>query len=235
MASQNFESEALQRYRAKAAELGELRKQAGETVGREDLHNAQHCLEALQLRTREFEELRNTLSPTEMFLVTYGVSVIDDTTVSFVIPKGCSAAEIIGEARGLSTTRPVISDVDFELLLLKDHFTKGAQHARRICINGNIPGSQWKTFEEQRAFVQQQGLSLPTTADLAVAFVTFYIATGEALSGWDSKENSWSFMVTAVNGGIQMVEYGLIHEPNIDFSRRAHRVAAGQYRQPEEL
>jgi hypothetical protein len=54
----HYDSEALEQYRRKAAELGQLRKEIGERIGELNPSEAQKEFDRLVLRTKELEELR---------------------------------------------------------------------------------------------------------------------------------------------------------------------------------
>jgi hypothetical protein len=198
-------------YREKAAELAELRKELGERIGDLSESAAAQELEKLVLSTKQFDTLKRTLGPSGLFVAQYGVEVINNHTVSFVIPKGRTRQEIITEAQEvLGDSACLFSPKLRESLAHNEAFTKRATTSEKLCIDGLVDSSNGLTEEEQRGLLEFKELLPVPIEDLAVAFVTFFVATGGSLFGRMEGFEPASFTArTADNCGLAYREEGL--------------------------
>jgi hypothetical protein len=199
-------------YREKAATLHDLSKGVEERIGKAAesgvIDAAREALGELKLKTKEFEDFRETLTPAEIFVARYNVEVVNDHTVSFVIPKGVSRIEILQEAQKLVTDRDLILPNQLAKWTADPKFTTEATTSERICIDGHVPHSSGKTRAQQEALVGKE--NLPTLDDLAVAFGVNWIATGEPLFGWHDESLGWSYVVRAAGGALGFDSIGLV-------------------------
>jgi len=209
--NQTHDPKKLHEYREKAAELHDLSKGVEERMGRAAengiIEAARDELAELKLKTKEFEDFRETLTPAEIFVARYNVEVVNDHTVSFVIPKGVSRIEILQEAQKLVTDRDLILPNQLAKWTADPKFTTEATTSERICIDGHVPHSSGKTRAQQEALVGKE--NLPTLDDLAVAFGVNWIATGEPLFGWHYESLGWSYVVRAAGGALYFYSNGL--------------------------
>jgi hypothetical protein len=211
------QSEQLLSFRQAAAELAEFRKNAEisleEAATKGDLKAAKDILEQASLKTKAYEELREKLGPIGIFLAKYGVEVINDHTILFVLPKGCSRIDILNEAQGL------VGGIRNGDLIYPDHlkrwqqdgrFTKQTAASERICIDGHVKGGDAMKRGPQEKFVADKKLSLPSIEDLAVAFALHWVATGEPLFEWYDQSISWSYLVRGAGGSLYFPHVGLV-------------------------
>jgi hypothetical protein len=215
MSQSAYQSEQLLSFRQAAAELAEFRKNAEieleEAATKGDLKTAQYILEQASLKTKAYEELRERLGPTGIFLAKYGVEVINDHTILFVLPKGCSRIDILNEAQGLvggRDQRDLIYPDQLKEWQQDNRFTKPAEASERICIDGHVKGGDAMKRGPQEKFVAGKDLALPSIEDLAVAFALHWVATGEPLFGWRS-QNSYSYWVRGAGGSLDFRRSGL--------------------------
>ena len=201
----------LEEYRERAAALYDLSRGVEERLGKAAesgvMDAAREALEELTLETKEFEDFRKTLTPAEIFLAKYNVEVVNEHTVSLVIPKDMSRIEILEEAQGLVTDRYLIWPDQLAKWITDPKFTTEATTSERICIDGRVPNSVDKTRAQQEALVGRE--NLPTLEDLAVAFAVNWIATGEPLFGWYNNSTPWSHLVRAAGGALDFIGHGL--------------------------
>lgn len=224
MPQQKHNSEQLRAYREVAAELRELSlgvkehiDQAGQTG---ELQQAKATLSELQLRTEEFRTLREALGSTCIFLAKYNVVVLNEHTVSFVLPRGVSRIEVLQEARGVVQDQELIYPNQLHRWMEDPKFTKKVERSEPICICGHVKGSADKDRAEQESIVGKE--NVPLLEDLAVAFAINWIATGEPLFGWYNKSNEWCHEVRAVGGAL---DFSLYHGLGLSVIRDSnHRV-----------
>ena len=217
----------LKQYREIAAKLHDLSAGIEERIAQAarsgQIKVAHDALEELQLKTKELDDFRATLSPEEIFLAKYGVEVIDEHTVSFVIPRGVSRLEILKEAHVLHPNGNLIKAWQLEKFEDDPSFTTEAAQSERICISGHVPNSENKTREQQENMVGKNNLA--TCEDLTVAFAVNWIATagilgGQALFGWC---DSWDRVYQVRAGDVRLC-----------FEHRRHNVAYGLHTIPDE-
>ena len=211
MAHPTHDQAKLHEYRAKAAELHDLSKGVEERMGKAAesgvIEAAREALGELTLRTKEFEDFRKSMTPVEIFLAKYNVEVINDHTVSFVVPRGVAPIEILREAQGLVVDRDLICSNQLATWAKAPKFTTEVTNSERICIDGHVPNSIKKDRTAQEALVGKE--NLPSLEHLAVAFAVNWIATREPLFGWYDKSSSWSYVVRAAGGALFFYSDGL--------------------------
>lgn len=182
-----YDHRAFQEYRAKVAELSELRAAIGATISQVAPAEAQRALSELTLRTKEIENLRSSLGRDGVFLATYGVEVLNDHTVSFVLPRGHSQFEILQAAQELINerdNRALIQPHVFHQLRMVPELRVAAASSELFCIDGHVEGGDAKNRAGQERVVAEKGMTLPAPADLIVAFALYWVATGQPLFGW---------------------------------------------------
>ncbi len=218
----SYYRERGQAYRALAPEMAEYKKEVEgrlkECQESGDLQGARDLLEEANLRTKPFIDLQRELGPKGILLAKYGVEVINDHTVLFVIPKGVSRIEILEEVQGLirhPDGRPFIYSEHLAKWKQEDRFSSKQSTSKRLCIDGHVPGGVGKTREEQEAFLGKE-FTMANLEDLAVAFCLHWIATGEPLFGWRNRQKSWSYFIRAVDGGLSFDGNGLVAYPIYD-------------------
>ena len=204
-----------QAYRALAPEMAEYKQEVEDRLKEcqqsGDLQGARELLAEASLRTKPFIDLQRELGPRGILLAKYGVEVINDHTVLFVIPKGVSRIEILEEVQGLITHpkgRPFIYPDDLAEWKEQDRFSRKQSTSKRLCIDGHVEGGDKKTREQQEAFLGKE-FTAAHFEDLAVAFSLHWVATGEPLFGWFNKQNEYSFTIRGVGGALFFSRYGL--------------------------
>jgi hypothetical protein len=211
VANPTHDPKKLHEYRERAASLYDLSQGVEERIGQAaelgSLQAARDALGGLTLKTKEFEEFRKTLTPAEIFLAKYNVEVINEHTVSFVIPKGVSRIEMLKEAHALVTDRNLVARAQLQDWVSDPRYTQEAVTSERIGIDGRVPNSTGKTREQQEAMVGKD--NLPALEDLAVAFAVHWIATGEPLFGWYGYSKYSSYVVRGADGHLRFDRDGL--------------------------
>ena len=210
----SYDRERDQAYRALAPEMAEYKKEVEgrlkECQQSGDLQGARELLAEASLRTKPFIDLQRELGPKGILLAKYGVEVINDHTVLFVIPKGVSRIEILEEVQGLITHpngRPFIYSKHLAEWKQEDRFFSKQATSKRLCIDGHVPGGDAKTGEQQEEFLGEE-FTMANLEDLAVAFCLHWVATGEPLFGWYNKQ-SYSYDIRAVGGALCFCDGGL--------------------------
>ena len=210
MTNPTHDSNKLKEYRERAAELHDLSRGVEERLGKAVesgvIDAAREALGELTLRTKEFEDFRKSMTPVEIFLANYNVEVVNDHTVSFVVPRGVAPIEILREAQGVVIDRDLIYPTQLEEWEKDPKFTAPATSSERISIDGHVPNSINKDRTEQEKMVGKE--NLPSLDHLAVAFAVNWIATREPLFGWYNKSRSWSNVVRAAGGALYFSSNG---------------------------
>jgi hypothetical protein len=187
MTIDRYNSQTLQHYREKAAEVAQLREEIDKSVHLAgDLKQAQDLLEALHVKTKELGDVRKDLGAEGVFLATYGYEKINDHTVLFALPKGCSRIDICIEAERLVAARDKVPLFERECLSKwRDlpHFTYTISCSEVFCIDGRVDGGDNLDRAAHEWFLSARGLEFAKEGDLAVAFVLHMVATGESLFG----------------------------------------------------
>ena len=203
-----FNQDKVNRYRDSATKLHELRREVEQqfdsAVTDGNKQAARDALDQLKVSGEEFKNLRNTLTPTDLFIAKYNIQVHGPHEVSFVLPKGVSRYEMLCEAQGLVAERDNLNLVwTNQLERWKDDKTFKATSTtpERIQIDGHVEGGDGMNRADQEAFLKSKGLPQANLEDLAAAFVAFYIATGKNLFEGQ--------VVRAAGGVLGFFSYGL--------------------------
>lgn len=215
MTINQYDINSLAVYREKAAELAPVRERVQKLldgVQECNLSEIEEAMHELSLRTQELEELRRGLGSSAVLLATYGVDVIDDHTVSFVIPQGISRIAILEEVQGLSENRTLIPAATSEFFRRVPLFSQAAEFSERICIDGNVGGAEHRTLQVQQEILASRKLTMAKIEDLAVAFGLFYVATGNSLFG------AWSMMGTSVPYHVRAATTELVSNVELFYS-----------------
>lgn len=214
MAIEHYSTEDLRRYRTQASELAELRKTLGDTIGHLEPEKARQVFDELTLRTKEIEALKSSLGAAGVILAKYGVEVVNDHTVSFVLPKECSRIEILHEAQELVLERDKRELIGASCLNRWNRdktFYSQAALSEHICIDGHVEGSTYKTRQMQIDFLSEKGLTMATKQDLVTAFALHWVATGEPLfRWWPNSHSSLSFDCRVEKDQLVMGSIGLV-------------------------
>jgi hypothetical protein len=217
MVQARYDSKDLRNYRAAGAALAAYRQATEERLevaaATGDVAAARNILAEATLKTEEFEKLRKQLGPIGIFLAKYGVEVINEHTILFVLPKGCSRIDILNEAQGLvrqRDDRDLIYPDHLKRWQREDRFTNSAAASERICIDGHVKGGDAKDRATQERLVAAKELSLPSIEDLAVAFALHWVATVEPLFGWYDQINGWCYYVRGAGGSLYFYHDGLV-------------------------
>jgi hypothetical protein len=184
MGVQQYDSAALKEYRHKAAQVAALRHELGNQIGQVEVSETQREFDKLTLSTQELYKFRAGLAPKDLFMATYNVTVINNHTVSLVIPKGCSRLQILEEAQRLVDGRDLICPAYLSRLQFQSSFTAESGRSEKICIDGHVEGLDAKNRWKQAQLATMRGLEMPAVEDLAVAFAVHWIATMQPLFGW---------------------------------------------------
>jgi len=211
-----YDQDKVNEYRKTAMELRALRQkveqQLDTAIESGNKHAARGALAELKASGETFKELRNILSPTDLFIAKYNIQVHGPHEVSFVPPKGVSRYEMLCGAQALVEVRENRVLVwPTQLKKWKDDKTFQASCIKpeRIQIDGHVEGGDGKTRVDQEAFLKGKALPQANLEDLAAAFVAYRVATGEPLFGWWDKASQWSFVVRAAGGALVFNGFGL--------------------------
>ena len=215
MGRTSYQPADLRSLREAAVELAKSREDAKAALATAaetgDLTAAKDILDQASLKTKAYEELRDRLGPVGMFLAKYGVEVINEHTICFVLPEGCSRIDILNDAQELVRVRDdrdLTHPRQLELWQRDGCFTQPAATSERICIDGHVKGGDAMIRATQEEFVAGKGLALPSIEDLAVAFALHWVATGEPLFGWYI-QNRHSYWVRGAGGSLGFDHDGL--------------------------
>jgi hypothetical protein len=188
VAELRYNQDLVKQYRDTVMELHKLRQSVEQqfdsavTDGNKEL--ARSALAELKASGEEFKNLRNTLTPTDLFIAKYNIQVHGSHEVSFVLPKGVSRYEMLCEAQDLVAVRDNHDLVwPTQLNRWKDAKTFKATTTipERIQIDGHVDGGDGMNRADQEAFLNNMELPQANLEDLAAAFVAFYVATGKNL------------------------------------------------------
>ncbi len=184
-----YDEQGVKLYRDTAVKLHALRRKVAErfdsAVEYGDKQAARNALAELKASGAAFKELRNTLSPTDLFIAKYNIQVHGSHEVSFVLPKGVSRSEMLCEAQGLVAERENGRNLVLPNYLKTCTDDKTFQATTTtpewIQIDGHVDGGDAKNRADQEAFLKDKRLPQANLEDLAAAFVAFYVATGKNL------------------------------------------------------
>lgn len=210
-----YDPSKAREYRKLSKELGDYQQEVSarfkECQETGELATAKEILKEATLKTQPFIELQRELGATGVFLAKYGVEVINDHTILFVIPKGATRISILEEAHALIKEREGRDLIDKDFIPMwqtDERFTKQQESSKRLCIDGHVEGGDKKTREQQEAFLGKE-FTAAHFEDLAVAFSLHWVATGEPLFGWFNKQEEWSFVIRGVGGALNFNRNGL--------------------------
>jgi hypothetical protein len=217
LAELRYNQALVKQYRDTVMELHKLRQSVEQqfdsavTDGNKEL--ARSALAELKASGEEFKNLRNTLTPTDLFIAKYNIQVHGPHEVSFVLPKGVSRYEMLCEAQGLVAGR------DNRNLVYPDRLNKWEAEAtfkststtpERIQIDGHVDGGDGMNRADQEAFLKNMGLPQANLEDLAAAFVAFYVATGKNLfEGKVVRAAGGALSFNSVGLGVDGIDDGL--------------------------
>jgi hypothetical protein len=220
MSFKQHDSEGLQFYRAKAAELGEFRHSVAGKIGSVYIDEARRTLDELKVRTEELEKLRARLQPKDHFIAKYSILAYNEHAVSFVVPGGCSRLQILQEAQALVGGRGFIDPKHLEEWQTHRVLVVPVEYPERICIDGHVEGLDAKTRRVQEELLRQRKLTMPVWEDLVVAFAAFYVATGQPIFRWSAESSGWSFAARAAGGTLHfhdgLLKFGGVSDVNTD-------------------
>jgi hypothetical protein len=120
----------------------------------------------------------------QAFMDKYSVTVLDDSKVSFTLPKGSSVLNLLNDAQALAPelyNRDAVYPDRLADWSTKKAFKSSVTENREFSIDGNVADSSDKTRVEQAAFLKKQNLEMPELEHLAAAHVAYFIATGKDL------------------------------------------------------
>jgi hypothetical protein len=233
MTLQQQNTELLDRYRQKAAELGAIRERVAEVLEQSkrsgDLTPVTPLLDELNLRTKKLEEFRATLAPSDLFMAKYNVMVHNSRAVSFVIPKGVSRFEILEEAQGLWPVDEAYRHRGPLLKLFqKEAFRRVAPTSESVGIDVSEKGLENLTRQGQevllahRIFRDKGYLGMASLEDVVVAFAAFWVATQSSLFRINFYESlvPQSDQIRTVGGTLRLKGFilGLYDTPDSDRS-----------------
>ena len=216
LAELRYNQAKVNEYRDSAVKLSELRREVEQqfdsavTDGNKEL--ARSALDQLKVSGAAFQELRTTLSPTDLFIAKYNIQVHGPHEVSFVLPKGVSRYEMLCEAQGLVAgrdSRDLVWPDDLKTWKDDKTFKATSTTPERIQIDGHVAGGDAMNRADQESFLKNKGLPQANLEDLAAAFVAHWVATGEPLFGCYDQAYEWSFAVRAAGGALRFGCRGL--------------------------
>jgi hypothetical protein len=120
----------------------------------------------------------------QAFMDKYSVTVLDDSKVSFTLPKGSSVLNLLNDAQALAPelyNRDAVYPDRLADWSTKKAFKSSVTENREFSIDGNVADSTSKSRTEQVAFLKKQNLEMPEIEHLAAAHVAYFIATGKDL------------------------------------------------------
>ena len=218
-----YDQSKVTKYREAAIELHKLslsvEQRLASAFENGKQQDARDALAELRASSAEFQKLRSTLTPTDLFIAKYNIQVHGAHEVSFVLPQGVSRYEMLCEAQGLVIEQHLIYPGQLKDWSNDERFKASTTVPERIQIDGHVDGGDGKTRNQQEAFLEAKELPLATLEDLAAAFVAHYVATGT-----DLFEGKW---VRAAGGALYFGSYGLnVSDIDDDGSSRDVAVSA---------
>lgn len=186
-------SHTIQRYREAKTDLSAALKEAqmnfDNARAQGDLGSGRSVFEALSLKRDEFMTLRSKLSEREIFVADYDVQVLGPRQVSLTIPTGHSRLTLLEQGRDIGETSGRLAIYPSTLHDWKNvpEFLETITTPTTISVLGLVQGTENMTHAWQAKFLSDKGLSLVSTADLAVAHIAYFVATFENLFGEDSR------------------------------------------------
>jgi hypothetical protein len=220
---QRYDQTKVTEYRAAATELHELSTRVEQRIDsafENGIDQAVHdALAELKASGAEFQKLRSTLTPSQLFIAKYNIQVHGPHEVSFVLPQGVSRYEMLLEAQGVVRERNLVWSDDLKKWEKNSKFTDTCTTPERIQIDGHVEGGDGMPKDKQLKLLETKGLSLATLEDLAAAFVAHYVATGKDLFEYK--------VVRAAGGALYFFSNGLgVRDVRDDNSARNVAVSA---------
>jgi len=149
-------------YRDSAVKLSELRREVelrfDSAVESGDKQAARDALDQLKASGAAFQELRTTLTPTDLFIAKYNIQVHGPHEMSFVLPKGVSRYEMLCEAQGLVAERErgrnLVCPLQLKKLDKDKTFQATSTTPERIRIDGHVAGGDAMNRADQEALLK---------------------------------------------------------------------------------
>jgi hypothetical protein len=208
-----YDSDIFRQYREQAANVAEVRQRLTDITAYAkesgDLAPVHDVFHELTLRTEELTAVRASLGPQAVFLATYGVEILNDHTVSFVIPKGCSRLDLLEESQELARKHLIVHPAELASWRSDPRFVSRVGRSEKVCIDGHVQGLTAQSRGRQAELLAEKGLTAATLQDVAVAFAVFYIATEQPLFGWHDRSIHLTFWIRAHGGVLGFGEGGL--------------------------
>lgn len=174
-----------------------------------DLAHGQSIVTELSDRLDALKTLRTKLSRQELFIADFNVQIPEQGTVSLTIPKGISRIELVD--RAIASRQTVNGPVVYPPVLRKwrdePQFKASLETAETIVIKGHVHGTQGKDTRHQEEIVTGKGYSMVNREDLAVAHLSYFVATGENFFGWYTPRES--FYVRTYYSLLEFGDHGL--------------------------
>jgi hypothetical protein len=213
MAIEQYDTSTLKEYRTKASEIASLRERLGDLAQQAketgQLAPVNKLYEELTLRTKEFDDLRQTLGSRDLFMATYGVTVINDHTVSFTIPKNVARIDILEQAasivRECQLTAPWFFEGELAKCAEKPSFSTASEQSQRLCIDAYVGGVNFTSQISLQEWLSARGLQQATLHDLAVALAVFLVATDKLIVRFDKR---WGSLTSAIGGALNFESDG---------------------------
>ena len=120
----------------------------------------------------------------QAFMDKYSVTVLEDSQVSFTLPKGSSVINLLNDAQALAPdlyNRDAVFPITLADWSTKMAFNSRVTENREFSIDGNVSGSTVKTRVQQAVLLEKQNSRIPDLEHLAAAHVAYFIATGKDL------------------------------------------------------
>ncbi len=144
MPEQRYDQTKVTEYRAAATELHELFTRFEQRIESafENGNNqaVRDALAELKASGTEFQKLRATLSPTDLFVAKYNIQVHGAHEVSFVLPQGVSRYEMLCEAQGVVTGQALVLPAVLKWWAKDPRFADTCTTPERIQIDGHVEG-----------------------------------------------------------------------------------------------
>ena len=234
LAELRYNQAKVNEYRDSAVKLSELRREVEQrfdsAVESGDKQSARDALAELKASGAAFQELRTTLTPTDLFIAKYNIQVHGPHEVSFVLPKGVSRYEMLCEAQVLVAerdSRDLVWPTQLKKWEAEATFKSTSTTPERIQIDGHVAGGDDMIRAKQESFLKSKGLPQANLEDLAAAFVAHWVATGEPLFGFYDQADEWSFVVRAAGGALHFISNGLrVHDFDDGYSHSSMAVAS---------
>ena len=179
---------SLEDYRAAVERLDGARSEAvkrhQEAQSWADIEAGEDNIERLKLALDEFKKLRSGLTPRDLFIVEYKVTVMFDCEVSLVLPQGTSRMKLLQRAEEAAQQvyeRSAVSPFWLSKWEQHEEFNARTLHAVPIAIHGRVEGTAFMERAAQTKHLASKGMEMPSLEDLAVAHAAYFLVVGEDL------------------------------------------------------